>query len=376
MGLAVIGGVQYNRIRKRSEEESEEVEKGRVRIEGPWQVKVASALPLRAMSRLWGEFNELNLPTVLRNPLFKLYSYIFGCNLAEMEIEDLQEYKNLNSFFFRKLKPDARPVDSVSELVCPSDGRVMSAGIVVDREIGQVKGATYSLDALLQGKVTQNHAERVAPENDFAKINSVSYSLDGMLSEPQHTLHPTRKGNSLFYCVIYLAPGDYHRFHSPADWTITTRRHVSGELFSVSPYMVRILSKLFTLNERVVLLGKWRHGFFSMIPVGATNVGSIKINIDPELRTNLAHRDLEPAGEVTEVSYSRGNENFVREASKLSNWKTEIQPSLTKDGYKARKGQELGGFRLGSTVVLVFEAPSEFDFSVKAGDRVRFGQPL
>lgn len=54
----------------------------------------------------------------------------------------------------------------------------------------------------------------------------------------------------------------------------------SGELFSVSPYMAKRLQNLFVLNERVALLGRWRYGFFSMIPVGATNVGSIKVNFD------------------------------------------------------------------------------------------------
>jgi phosphatidylserine decarboxylase precursor len=53
-----------------------------------------------------------------------------------------------------------------------------------------------------------------------------------------------------------------------------------GELFSVSPYMAKRLENLFVLNERVALLGRWKHGFFGMVPVGATNVGSIKINFD------------------------------------------------------------------------------------------------
>jgi len=61
----------------------------------------------------------------------------------------------------------------------------------------------------------------------------------------------------------------------------------TGELYSVSPYMAKRLENLFVLNERVALLGRWKHGFFGMVPVGATNVGSIKINFDQVKSPNL-----------------------------------------------------------------------------------------
>jgi hypothetical protein len=60
----------------------------------------------------------------------------------------------------------------------------------------------------------------------------------------------------------------------------TTSSSSLGELFSVSPYIAKRLHNLFVLNERVALLGRWKYGFFSMVPVGATNVGSIKVNFD------------------------------------------------------------------------------------------------
>lgn len=53
--------------------------------------------------------------------------------------------------------------------------------------------------------------------------------------------------------------------------------------------MARRLENLFVLNERVALLGRWQHGFFSMIPVGATNVGSIRINFD-QASKKILHR--------------------------------------------------------------------------------------
>ena len=56
--------------------------------------------------------------------------------------------------------------------------------------------------------------------------------------------------------------------------------HFSGELLSVNPGVARLIKGLFNLNERAVYMGTWEHGFFSIIAVGATNVGSMKIYCD------------------------------------------------------------------------------------------------
>lgn len=136
--------------------------------------------------------------------------------------------------------------------------------------------------------------------------------------------------------------------------------------------MAKRLENLFVLNERVALLGRWKHGFFSMVPVGATNVGSIKINFDQvcsvllnfahiliyalkALRTNVRGRPP-PPGTYSEAVYSA--------ASPILNG----QPLIA--------AQEMGGFCLGSTIVLVFEAPNDFEFSVQAGQKVKVGERL
>ena len=117
----------------------------------------------------------------------------------------------------------------------------------------------------------------------------ITYSLDAFLGCGQHSLDPNEKyhhipydseKNQLYHCVLYLAPGDYHRFHSPTHWDIEKLKHFSGQLFSVSPGMVRMIQGLFVLNERIIMLGQWKHGFFSMSAVGATNVGSIELTFD------------------------------------------------------------------------------------------------
>ena len=150
---------------------------------------------------------------------------------------------------------------------------------------------------------------------------------------------------------MYLAPGDYHCFHSPTNWSIEQRRHFSGKLLSVKPSVATWMPKLFAQNERVVYLGKWTNNtkMFAFVAVGATNVGSILIEPDPDLgKTNCIQNN---------------GEYCCREKKWIDNLVLE-------------KGAYFGEFNLGSTVVLVFEAPKEFQFSVKPGDKVKVGQKL
>jgi hypothetical protein len=74
-------------------------------------------MPLKAISRLWGKFNNLNLPTWLRTPAYSLYIWMFNCKLEEAAIEDLHHYRNLGEFFRRQLKPYVRTVDPEYSIV-------------------------------------------------------------------------------------------------------------------------------------------------------------------------------------------------------------------------------------------------------------------
>ena len=148
----------------------------------------------------------------------------------------------------------------------------------------QVKGVNYSLQAFLGEKNIQD-SNRIHISFNYNNISTFSSSSYSGLSETSQDENYEKSilynpDNCLYHCVIYLAPGDYHRFHSPADWKVFSRRHFPGELFSVNPSVARWLQGLFSFNERVVYYGEWEHGFFSMTAVGATNVGSIRVYMD------------------------------------------------------------------------------------------------
>lgn len=262
------------------------------------------------MSRLWGYVNSLELPVWFRPYGFRLYAYAFGCNLDEIEPTDLRSYPSLGAFFYRKLKDGARPVDP-AVLVSPADGTMLHFGTIKDLHIEQVKGITYSLDALLgverpgsPSSVTSTQASEhnrdmsIVDDREFANVNGIEYTLDQLIGgsstpgsstptdevspegppapdappkkfgaqtdasvvEPERNMQETlvhdasvalemgagslergvlkrrstsgttvKPGNSLFFAVIYLAPGDYHRFHSPTAWVVEKRRHFVGE---------------------------------------------------------------------------------------------------------------------------------------------------
>jgi phosphatidylserine decarboxylase len=82
------------------------------------------------------------------------------------------------------------------------------------------------------------------------------------------------------FAVIYLAPQDYHRYHSPAHFTANYRRHIAGYLEPVMPSYLKKHKDVLKENERVNVLGEWAHGFFAISFIGALNVGSIKLLFD------------------------------------------------------------------------------------------------
>ncbi len=146
------------------------------------------------------------------------------------------------------------------------------------------------------------------------------------------------------FATIYLAPYDYHRIHMPVDARLKKMIHVPGRLFSVQPWTVRTIPGLFTHNERLVCLFASKCGPLAMVLVGAINVAAIE--------TAWSGLVTPPRGkQVSEFDYSHTQKDF-------------------------RKGQEMGRFNMGSTVILLTTDKVRFATQLKHGIKVKMGQGI
>ncbi|KAF4666796.1 hypothetical protein FOZ61_009233 [Perkinsus olseni] len=279
----------------------------------------------RTRSRITGSLMSRTLPVKMREPLFKLYAKATGADLTEIRYP-LDAYHSFQEFFTRALKDGARPMEDVAPttMVCPCDGEVVNLG-VIDR--GQTR--VSQLDPTISG------------------VKGGTYMLSGFLGvDPMRRLHPESK---LMYAVIYLSPGDYHRFHSPTKFQLQQARHFPGDVLPVMKPFASAVDDLFTANERVVLSGTWAFGQCHYVPVAAYNVGGIKLAFENKLRTN----------QLRSVSVYTGGE---------------IRTRLFDNAFQ--HGDPIGTFMLGSTIVMMFEAPQSMDWAVEVGDKVKMGHLL
>ena len=147
------------------------------------------------------------------------------------------------------------------------------------------------------------------------------------------------------FATIYLSPRDYHRIHMPCDGRLLRMIHVPGALFSVNPTTARGVPGLFARNERVVCVFENEHGCWVLVLVGATIVGSM---------ATVWHGVVNPP---------RGGE--------LREWRYDDRR------IELRKGEEMGRFLLGSTVVMLFPAPAVAFNSEWAPTRpIRLGEAM
>ena len=148
------------------------------------------------------------------------------------------------------------------------------------------------------------------------------------------------------FATIYLSPKDYHRIHMPLTGKLKSMTYIPGKLFSVNPRTARAVPKLFARNERVVTVFETEYGPMIMVLVGAIFVGSME--------TVWAGKITPPYGkEIQQFDYNND------------------------DAITLQKGDEMGRFNMGSTVVLLFpEQVPTFNVQLREGIAVQMGQAI
>ena len=178
--------------------------------------------------------------------------------------------------------------------------------------------------------------------NSIIQAKGIDYSLDELLSTDLEQANAYIDGS---FTTIYLAPYNYHRIHAPLDGELVAARYIPGDLFSVNEATVARVNGLFRRNERLVMHFKTDRGPAALIFVGALNVGSISTPWTGELRPK-----------------KRG----VVDVLGLSTASTTI-----------RKGDLLGWFNMGSTVILLMPSGTcEWEKDLRAGQTVRVGKAI
>jgi phosphatidylserine decarboxylase len=280
-----------------------------------WRTTLAllERLPQAALSRSLGRLADIRLPLRLRAPIIGTFARAVGIDTSEAE-KSPGEYRSINDFFVRRLRPGARvwPSDPAA-VASPVDGILGQHGAIAGGRLIQAKGRRYSAADLL-GDTTEAHR------------------FEGGL-----------------FLTIYLSPRHYHRIHAPCAGTIPYARYIPGALLPVNAAAVMHVPDLFPRNERVLCSIDAPVGRVVVVAVGAYNVGRISTSFDPAWA---------------------GAGGTVANRRRAGAEERSYDPPLP-----LRQGDEIMAFHLGSTVVLLLERGSRI-VAPEPGTEVRLGAVL
>lgn len=240
--------------------------------------------------------------------LIRWFVRAYRVDMSEAVSRNPSDYPSFNAFFTRALKPGARDWDKEAHAICsPVDGTVSRLGFMEGDRLIQAKGLDY---------------------------NSTELLGDGALA---------RRFQHGAFATLYLSPSHYHRVHVPLSGTLRATRYIPGRLFSVAPFTVQGVRRLFCRNERLICLFDTPLGTMAQILVGAMLVAGIEtIWHGPYGHPRRRRLESFDPGQVT-----------------------------------LKRGEEMGRFNMGSTVILMFERDRvDWRDSLVSGDPVRLGQGL
>ncbi|HEY8119113.1 MAG TPA: archaetidylserine decarboxylase [Methylophilaceae bacterium] len=191
----------------------------------------------------------------------------------------------------------------------------------------------------VDGAVSQFGAIQV---DQIFQAKGHAYSTSALVGGNQELAKYFENGS---FATLYLSPKDYHRVHMPCDGHLKRMIYVPGALFSVNPATAENIPGLFARNERVICEFQSEFGLFVLVLVGATIVGSI---------ATAWHGVVNPP-----------------RSKNVQEWQYDEQ------AIQLKKGQELGRFLLGSTVIILLPKQElEFNPDWAAGKSVRLGEIL
>jgi len=251
----------------------------------------------------------------IEQPLIRDLSIAAWRLFSDLDLAEAKKshFRSLHDCFIRELKDGARPIDGRADiLVSPCDAIVGACGTIAGTKLYQAKGFPYTLQDLLCDR------------------NLVETYRNGC------------------YATLRLTSAMYHRFHAPHDGRIARVRYVSGDTWNVNPIALRRIERLFCKNERAV------------VPITLTASGQT-VTLVAVAAILVASIRLHCIGGVLN-RHDRGR-NVIACDSQACN-------------SEVRKGEELGWFEHGSTIIVF--APSGFTLceNIRNGVTIRVGQPL
>jgi phosphatidylserine decarboxylase len=180
--------------------------------------------------------------------------------------------------------------------------------------------------------------EEIGAQGTMGQIKGARYTVASLLDDPQAAASYVG-GHQV---TIYLSPRHYHRVHSPTRAKVRRVRHIPGRCYPVNAWAASRLDGLYAQNERVIFeLAGGLGASLALVMVGAANVARISVAFH-ELRSNAGTK-----GQTVDI-----------------------------DGISLERGDELGRFNLGSTVVLLLPAELGFAPTCQVGNEVRMGEGL
>lgn len=211
-----------------------------------------------------------------------------------------------------------------------------SVNALFTRPLTRPRDVDMNVDSLIAPTDCKLIASGVVCNNQALQIKGISYAMSALLAQSLEP-HELSSIEGMRFFNLYLAPRDYHRFHAPTDLRIVSIAYCDGNLCSVRPSIL-CKSPVFVSNERVILraLDSCDQPLY-FVAVGALNVGKILIYAEPRIHTN------------------------ARRGATIYHYDKPIS---------MQKAQELGQFKMGSSIVLLAKASC----NIQNNTAVRFGQ--